>query len=58
MHSWTGYEMGRLHREEIRQEVAAYHPEKTAQANCGGSFRLIGTRSGSWRGTRGFSRSD
>jgi hypothetical protein len=34
--------MGRLHREEIRQEVAAYRLESKLRANREGRFSLMG----------------
>jgi len=40
MYGWTEYEVGRLHREEIRHEVATARLEKRARANRGGGFRL------------------
>jgi len=39
MYEWTGYEVGRLHRQEIKQEVAAYRLEGELRANRGGGFR-------------------
>ena len=33
MHIWSDYEIGRLHREEIGQEVAIAHLEKALRAD-------------------------
>jgi len=33
MHVWTDHEIGRLHREEIRQEVAIAHLEKALRTD-------------------------
>jgi hypothetical protein len=42
MYGWTEYEVGRMYREEIRQEVAALRLEKTLRAKGEGRFRLMG----------------
>ena len=41
MYGMLEQEISRQHREELRQEVAAYRLEKTARANREGKFRLV-----------------
>jgi hypothetical protein len=40
MYGWTEHEIGRLHRQEIRQEVAVARLAGELRANRGGEFRL------------------
>jgi hypothetical protein len=40
MYGMLEQEISRQHREEIRQQMAAYRLQKALQANRGGRFRL------------------